>query len=94
MEDKARKYRLKETTTPERLACSVGYKGTVVEYGDMVILADYHYNGKDDNGWFAAIYTYTTKDRTIEGEVRFEEVSDELFSDNGHALAWAFGKAR
>ena len=89
MENKARKYRLEERTTAERLACRWEH---VLEYGDRVILAGYHYNGKGADEWFSAIYTYTTKDHTIEGEIRLEEVSERCFSDNGHAIAWAFSR--
>ena len=39
--------------------------------------------------YFGAMYTFTTDDHTCEGEIRLTEVSDEMFPDNGHAIAWA-----
>ena len=74
---KAKTYRLPETTTPENLAC--GWSCTL-NFGDKVLLAGYYYR---------AVYAFTTDDHTCEGEIKLTAVSDEMFEDNGHAIAWA-----
>ena len=80
----AETYRLPQTSTPENLACNWS---TVINFGDKVILAA-HWFDRDDT-YFGAVYDYTTKDHTCEGEVRLVKVSSARFKDNGHALQWA-----
>ena len=40
------------------------------------------------HNYFGAIYTFTTDDRTCEGEIRLEAISTEMYPDNGTAIAW------
>ena len=83
---KAKTYRLPETTTPEDLACRWS---CTLNFGDKVLLAGYYYNGRNASTYFGAVYEFTTSDHTCEGQIRLAEVSEELFEDNGHAIAWA-----
>lgn len=85
MKNRAKTYRLPETTTPENLACAWS---CTVNYGNKVLLAGYYFSGWDANNYFGAVYEYTTADHTCEGEIKLTSVSNEMFEDNGHALAW------
>ena len=85
MKNLMRTYRLPETTTPEDLGCNWS---TTLNFGNHVLLAGFYFaNGR--NNYFGAIFTFTTTDHTCEGEIRLTAVSDEMFEDNGHAIAWA-----
>jgi hypothetical protein len=86
MKNNARTFRLPEATTPENLGCDWS---TTLNFGDKILLAGYYYNGRGKNSFFGAVYTFTTDDHSCEGEIRLTAVSDEFFSDNGHAIAWA-----
>lgn len=83
---KAREFRLPLKTTPEDLACAWDY---TVDFGDRVLLAGYFYKGRYEPSYFAAIYQHLDDDLSCEGDIELIEVSDEFFSDNGHALQWA-----
>ena len=85
------RYRLPETTTPENLACNWS---TVLNFGNHVLLAGYYYAGLNKNSYFGAIFTFTTADRTCEGEIRLEAISSEMYPDNGSAIAWCIGNCR
>lgn len=82
---KARELMLPVISTPEELEHRWD---CVVSFGDRVLLAGYFYRGRYEPSYFAAVYEYTTDDHTFEGEIAFRAVSDEFFSDNGHALQW------
>ena len=86
MTNKAKTYRLPETTTPEDLACNWS---TTLDFGNKVLLAGPYYSGRGQNSFYGAVYEYTTDDHTCEGQIRLTAVSEELFEDNGHAIAWA-----
>ena len=86
MKNTAKIFRLPETTTPETLGCTWS---TTLNFGDKILLAGYYYNGRGQNSFFGAVYTFTTADHSCEGEIRLTAVSDEFFADNGHAIAWA-----
>ena len=86
MKNTAKTFRLPETTTPETLGCNWS---TTLNFDDRVLLAGYYYNGRNQNSFFGAVYTFTTDDHSCEGEIRLTAVSDEFFADNGHAIAWA-----
>ena len=86
MKNNAKTYRLPETTTPENLACSWS---CTLDFGNKVLLAGYYYSGRNASSYYGAVYEYTTDDHTCEGEIRLKAVSDEMFADNGHAIAWA-----
>ena len=89
MKNLANKYRLPETTTQEQLEeCW----STVINFGNKVLLAGYYYSGRNANSYFGAVYEYTTADHTCEGEIRLRAVSEEMFEDNGHALAWGMAQ--
>ncbi len=86
MTNKAKTYRLPEITTPEDLASNWS---TTLDFGNKVLLAGHYYSGHGQNSFYGAVYEYTTDDHTCEGQIRLTAVSEELFKDNGHAIAWA-----
>ena len=86
MTNRAKTYTLPETTTPEDLACNWS---TTLDFGSKVLLAGHYYSGRGQNSFYGAVYEYTTEDHTCEGQIRLTAVSEELFEDNGHAIAWA-----
>ncbi len=81
-----RTYRLPGTTTPEDLGCSWS---CTLNFGDKVLLASHYYNGPGKPSYFGAVYEYTTDDHSCEGEIKLTKASDVIFTDNGHAIAWA-----
>ena len=83
---KAKTYRLPETTTPEDLAC---IWSCTLNFGSKVLLAGYYFSGRNANSYFGAVYEFTTSDHSCEAQIRLAAVSEELFEDNGHAIAWA-----
>ncbi len=87
--NKASTYRLPATTTPENLETRLmGDRGTILTFGDRILVAGYFYN---PNGrcYFAATYRFTTANHTIEGEIKLTAIAEDTFEDNGHAIAWA-----
>ena len=89
MMNKAREYRLPETSTPEELGCRWS---TILNFGDKVLLAGYYYSGRNADSYFGATYKFTTDDHSCEGEIRLTAVSDQMFPDNGSAIAWAMAQ--
>ena len=86
---KAKTYRLPETTTPEMLEMRLmNDRGSILTFGDLILAAGYFY---DPNGrcYYGSTYRFTTEDHTCEGEIKLVSISDETFLDNGHAIAWA-----
>jgi hypothetical protein len=86
---KAKTYRLPETTTPEMLEMRLmNDRGSILTFGDHILAAGYFY---DPNGrcYYGATYRFTTEDHTCEGEIKLVSISGETFLDNGHAIAWA-----
>mgnify|MGYP000964996393 CR=1 FL=1 len=90
MKNNAKTYRLPETTTPENLETRF-FTGsaTFLTFGNKTLMAGYYYSGRNANSYFGAVYEFTTDDHTCEGEIRLTAVSDKMFEDNGHAIAWA-----
>lgn len=87
--NKASEYRLQGITTPEQLEMKLMYsRGTILTYGDRVLVAGYSYN-PSGRCYYGATYHFTTADHTCEGEVELVSVSEDTFEDNGHAIAWA-----
>ena len=85
-----KKYRLPNPTTSEDLEMRFsGMDGKILNFGDRVLMAGYYYGGPNANSYFGAVYEFTTDDHTCEGEIKLTAVSEELFKDNGHAIAWA-----
>lgn len=87
---KARQYRLPNPTTSEDLGC---YWEHVLNYGDKVLLAGYHYSLPGTSHYFAAIYEHLDNDRSCEGAIGLYAVSDVMFEDEGHAIQWAIKEA-
>ena len=86
---KAETYRLLKTTTPEDLEMRLMHNsGTILTFGNFTLVAGYYY---DPNGrsYYGAIYRFTTADHTCEGKIELVSISDETYTDNGHAIAWA-----
>ena len=90
MTKRAETYRLPNPTTPEDLECRWS---KTLTFGNKVILAGYFYNGMNKPSYFGAVYEFLTEDTTCEGMVGLKEVSGIDFEDDGHAIAWAIGKA-
>ena len=90
MKNNAKTYRLPETTTPENLETRF-FTGSAsfLTFGNKTLMAGYYYSGRNANSYFGAVYEFTTDDHTCEGEIRLTAVSDKMFEDNGHAIAWA-----
>ena len=93
LEKKAREHRLPTTTTPENIETAF-FTGDAVflNFGSKLLMASYNYQGRGQNSYYAAVYTFTTDDRTCEGEITLTAVSDEYFADNGTAIAWAMAQ--
>ena len=85
LNEKRNTYRLQEESTPENLERDWS---TVIRFGHKILLAGYYYSGPKANSYFAAVYEFTTADRTCEGGIRLTAISDEHFEDAGHALQW------
>ena len=86
---KAKTYRLPETTTPEMLEMSLmNDRGSILTFGNHILAAGYFY---DPNGrcYYGATYRFTTEDHTCEGAIGLKAVSGVEFEDDGHAIAWA-----
>ena len=90
MTKRAETYRLPNPTTPEDLECRWS---KTLTFGNKVILAGHFYNGMNKPSYFGAVYEFLTEDTTCEGMVGLKEVSGIDFEDDGHAIAWAIGKA-
>ena len=91
---RATAYRLPEITTPENLEIRFMHnRGVILEYGSHILFAGYFYR-PDNKCYYGATYRFTTSDHTCEGEIRLDEISEETFADNGHAIAWAISRAR
>lgn len=86
---KADTYRLQRITTPENLETRLLHNGgTLLTFGDRVLVAGYYYNPNGRN-YYGAIYRFTTTDHTCEGRIELVSISKDTFEDNGHAIAWA-----
>ena len=85
---KARRLRLPENYTPEELETAFNYS-KFLQFGDMVLMAGYHYYDADENGYYGAIYQFTSPKHTCEDEIKLVDISDGFFPDDGHAIQWA-----
>lgn len=88
--DAIRYLRLPANTTQEDLECNFG---TVLNYGDKVVLAGYFYTGRNKPCFFGACYDFLTNDHSCEGEIILRAASNVEFFDNGHAIMWAIKEA-
>ena len=86
---KADTYRLQRITTPEDLEMKMMHNGgTILTFGDRILVAGYFYN-PNGRRYYGATYRFTTADHTCEGRVELVSISEGTFEDNGHAIAWA-----
>ena len=90
LNEKAKAYRLPETTTPEELETNWS---RVLTFGNRILLAGYFYQGRGQDSYFAAVYEFTGAGCTCEDEIRLAAVSDGFFPDDGHAIQWAINHA-
>ncbi len=89
MKTKAKTYRIPATTTPEDLEMERALdNGTILTFGDRILVAGYFYN-PNGRSYYGAIYRFTTDDHTCEGQIELVSISEDTFEDNGHAIAWA-----
>lgn len=83
-------YRLPNMTTMERLSCIItSGEGAVLKMGDKVLVTDIAWKG-----FIAAVYEFIeTPEETgygyIECRLNLIAMSEDLFEDGGHAIAWA-----
>lgn len=84
------RYRLPNTSTMEDLSMKVtAGEGAVLRMGDKVLVTDHACKG-----FIAAVYEFIeTPEETgygyIECRLNLITMSEELFEDGGHAIAWA-----
>nr|WP_289698153.1 hypothetical protein [Enterocloster clostridioformis] len=88
--DAMRTYRLPNPTTPEDLETRWS---KVLRFGDRILMAGYHYNGKDEPCYFGAAYEFLTDDTSCEGAIGLSSASGIDFHDDGHAILWAMNSA-
>ncbi len=85
---------MKEFTTMEKLQMKVSATyGSVLKFGDHVLVTDAHYRG----GFTADIYEFVeTPEETglgdIECRLNHTGHAEQTFIDNGHAIAWCMGQ--
>lgn len=86
-----------ETTTMERLQMATDSYGAVVRYGNLVIATSYSWHKGGAYGNDARIYRLTETPSEnpwqgksfIECDLELIKQADQIFPDDGHALAWA-----
>lgn len=89
-ENFATRYCLPNTSTMEDLSMKVtAGEGAVLRMGDKVLVTDHAWKG-----FIAAVYEFIeTPEETgygyIECRLNLITMSEELFEDGGHAIAWA-----
>ena len=87
---KADAYHLDLVTTPEHIEEKFFTSDVVfLNFGNKILMSKYCYTWKNEIGYCAAIYQFTTENHDCEGTIELVKVSDELFEDNGHAIEWA-----
>lgn len=84
--------RLPERTTLEELATHFQY-AKILTFGNLVLMAGYHFDGLNDDGYYGAIYEYSTPRHNCEDKICLVEVSNQFFTDDGHAIKWAINSA-
>ncbi len=90
---RAEDYRLNSTATIEELEIKLMHnKGTVLVYGDYILVSGYFYS-PNYHHYFAALYKFIGPNHSCEGQAELVDVSDDTFIDDGHAIAWAMSKA-
>ena len=86
IEKAMRIYRLPGLTTPEDLEC---IWSKVLNFGDRVVLAGRHYNGKNMPEYYGAVYKHLDDNLSCEGKISLMNASEAIFEDDGHAIEWA-----
>ena len=81
-------YRFEASTTMEQLEMNSNSYGAVLKYRNKVIFAAMNYKGEI----LAAIYESKDAHLTIESRIELDEIADQTFEDNGHAVAWAISR--
>lgn len=84
---------MKDFTTIEKLQMKVSATyGSVLKFGDHVLVTDAHYKG----GFTADNEFVETPEETGLGDIecRLSHIShaEQTFPDNGHAIAWCMGQ--
>lgn len=90
-----------ETTTMETLQMQTDSYGAVVRYGNLVIATSYGWHKGGVYGNDARIYRLTETPSGnpwhgksfIECGLELIKQADQIFPDDGHALAWALTQA-
>ena len=88
MEELKRKYWLVNPDTPEDLETRRPF-AKVLKYGDKIMMTDSFFNGFNNPSYFVVIYDFLTEDHSCEGLMEISMINEELFIDEGHAIAWA-----
>ena len=63
-----------------------------VKKADRVLVAGYYYNGRNKPSFYGAVYEHLDDDLSCEGTIGLREVSEVVFSDEGHAIQWAMSQ--
>lgn len=79
-------YRLPHHTTQEELECRWI---KVLNFGERVLVAGYHYNGQNNPCYYGAVYEHLDNDLSCEGLIALRAASEVEFVDDGSAMAWA-----
>lgn len=85
---------MKDFTTIEKLQMEVGATyGSVLKFGDHVLVTDAYYKG----GFTADIYEFvetTAETGLADIECRLNHIThaEQTFIDNGHAIAWCMAQ--
>ena len=89
-----RKYRLPNPSTPEELEMRFsGMDGKILNFGDRVLLAGYFFSGNRPS-YYGAVYEYIEDgEHDCESAIGLRQVSEVVFTDDGHAIAWAMQNA-
>lgn len=87
-------YDFEEITSMENLQLKVSSYGAVLRYGDKVLVTDIAWKG-----FAAAVYEFVESPEEdgladIECRLSLLEMTDEVFEDGGHAIAWCMEKAK
>lgn len=79
-----------QTTTIEKLTDDLRpCYDAVLTLGDKVMVARSNYKGQYEAATYEFIDTPDDGFDAIECRLNLHEVADEVFEDNGHAIAWA-----
>lgn len=85
--------RLEWRETPERLEKKIARvgAGTILAYGDKILMAGWYYNGPEEPRWYAAIYETLgdAEPDDPEADLGLLTISPGFFQDEGHAIEWA-----